>query len=469
MKKIITLSINILFLASIADAQQPANPGFETWSVQTFYDEPTPYMSSNQWTFSFLPMGNVIKSTGSFHSTYAAQLTTVSSGTDTIMGGLFIGIPGQGGVKGGIPYTGQPDSITSYVRYNILTNDTAYMIVGFKKSGAIMTIASKYFVGTQSAYKRFSMPSNLPVSPAPDSIIVIITSSSLDGVKMPGSTLVIDSITFKGTNQGFPNPSFETWVTKTSEEPDNWTTINFAATTTLSATKSTSSHSGTYAIRIETIEAFGGDTLGLVTNGYFGNDGPEGGMKVNANPSKITGWYKYTAVGLDTAIAAAETFNNGVRLDSSLKKLPPTNTYTYFELPFTYNNFPYTDTLNIVFGSGNFADSTSYFGSGSVLYVDDIAVVYLPVGTADEPTIKSNSVFPNPFSDLAIFRFDNPNGLTHELLIYDILGNHVMKKENITTGSIVIQRNQLPAGIYQYSIVEKHSGKISASGKLVID
>lgn len=152
-----------------------------------------------------------------------------------------------------------------------------------------------------------------------------------------------------------------------------------------------------------------------------------------------------------------------------MRKLPPTNTYTYFELPFTYNTFPYADTLTIVFASGNFSDSTNYFGLGSVLYIDDISVVYLPVGMAEQPTGAPHSVFPNPFSDLAVFNFSNPNGWSHVLIIYDLLGNTVLEKGNITSGSTLIQRNQLTSGVYQYSIIEKQSGKISASGKLVID
>ena len=135
----------------------------------------------------------------------------------------------------------------------------------------------------------------------------------------------------------------------------------------------------------------------------------------------------------------------------------------------SYNNFPYIDTFNIAFASSNIDNSSTYVGLGSVLYLDDIGIVYNPLSTGTEYTHATHSVFPNPFSDVAVFTFDNINNENHELVIYDILGNEVIKKENITTNSVMLQRNNLLPGIYQYRITENKNGRISAIGKLVID
>ena len=51
----------------------------------------------------------------------------------------------------------------------------------------------------------------------------------------------------------------------------------------------------------------------------------------------------------------------------------------------------------------------------------------------------------------------------------DILISAGMKKENITSNSILIQRSNLPSGIYGYNIREMQGGKIAAMGKLVIE
>ena len=146
-----------LFVSSFSFAQQISNGGFENWTVNTLYEEPDSFLSTNSWVYTSNGSGNVTKSTSAYHGLYAAQLTTVQTPSDTMFGGLFIGSPGNQDVNGGIPYTGQPDSISVYVKYNIQPNDTAFFIVAFKNSGNMISMAVKTFIGTQLTYKRISI------------------------------------------------------------------------------------------------------------------------------------------------------------------------------------------------------------------------------------------------------------------------------------------------------------------------
>lgn len=467
MKKYFTSAF--LFVSSFSFAQQISNGGFENWTVNTLYEEPDSFLSTNSWAYMSSGTGNVTKSLSSFHGLYAAQLTTVLTPNDTMFGGLFIGSPGNQGVNGGIPYTGQPDSISVYVKYNIQPNDTAFFIVAFKNSGNMISMAVKTFIGTQLTYKRISIATNLPVSPIPDSLVAIISSSNLDPPRMPGSTLTLDSITMIGTNQPFPNPSFENWTPKTSEEPDNWTTINFgvAPSNPLSATKSTNVYNGTYAIRIETINTVWGQQMGFITNGYFGQNGPSGGMPVFANPQKITGYYMYFPIGPDTALASGQLYSNSIVIDSNMIKLTAKNTYTYFEIPFQYNGWPVADTLNIAFSSKNMFDTINN-GLGSVLYVDDLNILYNPVGIFSQENSVVQSVYPNPFSNQAVIIFKNENS-SYTIELYDEMGKLARKYEDVKSNSLVISKDKLKNGIYHFKIVDRKNDNISGSGKIIVE
>ena len=141
MKKIITLSA-FAFSFLFSFAQQIPNNDFENWTTQTLFEEPDSFATFNSSAFFILPGGNVKKVAVPFHGSYAARLTTVANSTDTILGALVIGNPVQNGIQGGLPYTGMPDSISVHVMYNVLANDTAFCIIGFKKPMAEVLAAN---------------------------------------------------------------------------------------------------------------------------------------------------------------------------------------------------------------------------------------------------------------------------------------------------------------------------------------
>ena len=458
------LASAFVLVSVFSHAQQILNGNFENWTMQTLYEDPNGYLSTNGWTYPSLPGGNVIKTTSSYHAQFACQLTTIQAAADTMFGGLFIGTPGNKTINGGIPYTGQPDSVSAYMKFNIQPGDTAIFIVGFKNSGSIIAMGVQMFTGVQNTYKRISFPTNL--TSAPDSMIAIISSSRLDPPRMPGSSLTIDSITFIGSTQTFPNPDFENWTPLTVEEPDNWTTINFGKTSIPSATKSANSYSGAYALRLETIQTSWGDTAGFIMKGTFGQNGPTGGMQVFSNPSKITGYYEYFPVGNDTAFGSAFSFINSMRVDSSFIPFTAKSTYTYFEIPLNYSGWPYVDTLNIIFSSSVITKSN--VNLGSVLYIDSLNILYLPTGISENENYLKQSVYPNPFSNTAIISLQGIQEKTVDCYIYDLIGNVVMKKENITSNAVVINRNNLPAGMYQYRISLRNTSTVIAAGKLMI-
>jgi len=386
MKQILLLSI-LFFLAfiSISNAQPIANGSFENWTISNLYNDPSTYSTANLQSYFTNGVGNVNRTTDKYHGNYAAHLETVTNGTDTVPGIMYIGTIGNS-FTGGIAYSSKPTWARCYTKYNIQEDDTAVIYIFFKNNGNIIGIAGQEMVGSKTDYSLDSMYVNWYYPVSPDTIFVLISSSKLDGSKMPGSTLTIDSISFKGTTaiDPFPNGDFEDWTPTNIEEPDSWKTTNFANTFdgNYAATKTADSYDGTYALKLKNVATIWGDTLALTTNGSIGSNGPSGGQPVTQNPQKVSFWYKYAPVGNDTAFAIVFTYRvdpfsgSTVLAEQSVVKLNAATNYTLIEMPLAYNNGPIVDSVNITFASGNIVDTAAYIGLGSTLLIDKVEISY---------------------------------------------------------------------------------------------
>jgi len=397
-------------------------------------------------------------------SPFGARLETVSNGVDTIPGLMLIGTPGNGTINGGLFYTTKPDSMIGYVKYNEQFQDTASIILFFKNSGVMIGAAFAKFHDSQANYVRFSVPCFWFYPTTPDTLAVLISSSNLDGIKKPGSFFTIDSLSVK--EGAFTTPIFngemELWSDVSSEDPDNWTTTNIGSVFSgnLAVTKSLNAKDSLYAVSIKNVPTVWNDTLGYLLKGVIGNNGPDGGMPVSLNPSKVTGWYQYFPVGLDTAMAGllSSRFDgiNSINLDSNIIPLPPVGIYTYFEIPLTYNSWPTTDTLAILFTSGNIMNQNSYVGLGSELLIDKLDIVYNPVGmTGNNFGNEDFVVFPNPTDNNAFVQFNSPSKSNYTLTIFDCFGQLVSTKTyppNATSDIYKIDVSSYTSGIYLFNL-----------------
>jgi Secretion system C-terminal sorting domain len=87
--------------------------------------------------------------------------------------------------------------------------------------------------------------------------------------------------------------------------------------------------------------------------------------------------------------------------------------------------------------------------------------------TTSNPEIKSQTsvkVYPNPFSDYAIFELEN-NAVDARLVVYNLLGKDVMQMP--FSGNMArINAAQLPLGIYVFNIEQKNGDRIG-QGRIV--
>lgn len=476
MKKLILFIVPFVFFYKL-NAQTVPNGGFENWATEYYFDEPNFGLTSNLQSYYSTFTGNVQKSSDAYAGSYAARLVTVSNNTDTIPGLIFLGTPNGPNLQGGIPINVRPDSLKCYAKFNIQPNDTAYIVIAFKKFGISTPVGGVQlvFTGVQNNYQAYTAAINwVDATTVPDSLVGFFSSSSINAQypPVPGSELLLDNIGFTGV-VGAPSTNFETWNTIESLEPVDWWTPNFILINQAPCvTQSTDAHSGQYALSIKNVVGNFGDTLGFATNGYFGTNDFSGGMGISQNPVKVTGYYKYAPVGPDTALVGIfiskfdPLFGVSVRLDSMLIKLPAASNYTYFELPLNYNGWPVADTLNITFVAGNFINDSSLLIPGSVLLVDDIEVLFNPVSVQDFTFENTWQVYPNPAQNVIYIKL--PKGEFNQTFkLYDAKGALVFEGNcQYQDGMIAsIDISEVPQGLYFYQIL---NGTSLQKGKLTI-
>lgn len=201
MKKLL-LVLSLAFVAfTPALAQNPTpNPGFEAWTSQANYWNPTGWNHLNSQT-AILGVFTCTRGTGADarSGTYGIKLTTKSVFGITANGiastATLVTTPPYG-VTGGIPYTGRPDSISGWFKYTPAnSNDSGFVqfvllgssndTIGFVKFNTPNTA-----VGT---WTRFSRPINYFSSASPTTSYWILSSS--DGVNaVVNSSIVIDDL-----------------------------------------------------------------------------------------------------------------------------------------------------------------------------------------------------------------------------------------------------------------------------------
>ena len=471
MKKSTVILLSVFLISLMGKTQTISNAGFENWSDQLLYEDPDGYSSSNAVSISALGQPNALKTTDAWSGNYAVTLETVPTAENPVKGAVYIGQIGEDMIWGGMPFTERADSVTGYVKYDVKPGDTAYVGVLFKKLGQPLGVCLATFLGTQTEYQYFSQPVQwfIPVV-SPDTIVVAILSSALFGEAVVGSTLTIDDVSFVGTTAAFPNGDFENWTEYNSEEADDWISTNIFSKTLgyTPVEKSLDSYEGNFAVRLENMPTYFGDSIAGITNGHFSFDGPVGGMPVVQIPETLSGYYKYTASDNSNAMVAVKLFKyNSALGESELLEqdslvLTPANSYTPFEINVQYEAYPPPDTVNIFF----LVENQYQEKSGGVLLVDDLNITFKPVAVESNNLELQGRVFPNPAVDNLFIETAHNDNENISVSLFNTTGTEILHKQFTATSSIMtLDVSKLPSGIYFYRI---NSGDKLMQGKILI-
>lgn len=226
------LIIFVLTISTLGYSQLP-NPDMENWTNDGTFDNPDGWDTSNRNFFGIVSFNPVHKETGAFHGSYCAKLETIEAqnggNTVTVSGILTLGIfdvnlsDQTAVIKGGMPYTGKPDRLRGYYKYNPVGADSCGFLVDVKKWNSAQSksdvIGHGQFVsGATSTWTLFEFPITYTSSATPDTINVVFSSSDTATLNI-GSVLWVDSIAFVGGTSAvneviaesefhvFPNPA----------------------------------------------------------------------------------------------------------------------------------------------------------------------------------------------------------------------------------------------------------------------
>lgn len=447
MRNFYLLLFSVFSFALCAQNSIP-NGGFENWT-STSFNQLDNYVTRPGISLFITGALTTTRSNDRFNGNFSIRMETKSTAEDTIAG---VFTSGDFDTENGFPYSQQPDSIVGYYKSDVKAGDSAFIVVRFSNAGTIFSFQVIDFVGVQNSWTRFSVPLNLAMTP--DSMFIAATSSNLInevGIQ-PGSWLMLDSLHFVGTGitQQIVNGDFENWTSSTFEEPSFWSTTNAATAETgsNSATRTTDSHSGISALRLETIVFFEDDTFGIVSNGVFGDSIIRGGQPFSSTFDTLVGYYKYSPIGLDTAGVSLTFFRNGNIIGGSFNTLTAQSTYTEFRIPFVLPQVP--DTMRIDIFSSIGEDIV-----GSTLFIDGLTLNSI-ITSLDKnlEEVKNLKLYPNPASDQLNINF-SPLERAVELQLMDALGR-VYQREMLSKGQmgLALELSPLKKGIYYLRLID---------------
>ena len=204
-KKLLLTATAAMFFTYINAQNAIPNAGFETWTSQGSYDDCSGWGTIDQPVSSAcFCKGTAVKTAvaGEVHSgTLAMKLKTLSVFGQTAPGITATGTINQTtqGIDGGVVYNLRPDSIVGWYRFTPSGTDTGSVEITLSKwntgtSKRDVVAHAKFTQNTSVAsYARFAQALTYSLTGAPDTMVVILLSSSTTAPQV-NSTMWVDDL-----------------------------------------------------------------------------------------------------------------------------------------------------------------------------------------------------------------------------------------------------------------------------------
>ena len=274
--------------------------------------------------------------------------------------------------------------------------------------------------------------------------------------------------------QAVSNLGLESWSTRSTavstgvEAPANWLTDDDlvaqsegqqlpASFNTL--TKTTDSHSGSFAAKLET------DASGFPSYFILGSriatssSNSLGGVPFTGRPAQFQFYYKLAGPSAltDSAYVQLEltaTVNGASQtvgfVAQTLTNPAATSSYTLASFPVTYVSAATPDSVHLVFLSGTAGSITT----GTAVYIDDINLGTIS-STRNATLSAAVSVSPNPSPDgRYLLSTTEPALLAAPLTVLDAMGRVVRREAaSAATASRTLDLSTLPGGFYTVQLL----------------
>ena len=284
--------------------------------------------------------------------------------------------------------------------------------------------------------------------------------------KLLSITSIALVVAFMPTAQStVPNGNFEAW---SGQNATSWNNLNGVAPGSCTkATLAADIHGGAAAIILKTLSVFGNTAPGTAATGTINllAQTVTGGTPFTERPDSLTGWYKYTPQGNDagnivaillTADPARDTIGVAVFFPSTT-----VSSYTYFKVAFEYRlpDAP-TQAIFLLASSGATGGVVN-----TLMYVDDLGVVYNPTIGVDEATAtKEITVYPNPVSENLYVNMAGIMGAN--VTMFDITGKKVAQ-HNLSEKTNNINVAAFANGMYVYQVINS-ANEVLKTGKFIV-
>ncbi len=267
--------------------------------------------------------------------------------------------------------------------------------------------------------------------------------------------LMISLMTLSSMAQQIPNGDMETWTISGSFSPDgeyptDWSTVNNTIPDVqawlLSQTclqEVTDVHGGSFAAHLITVappvSGFP-NVNGIVTNGDINETtyAVENGIAFTARPDSLVGYFKAIPVGTDFAtIEFVLKDGNEDTLGWARFEAPNTivANYTRFSVPVVYSSAATPTTAVVLLSSSDGFNSII----GSELWVDDLELIYNPIGIEEEKLDNSTAWYNG---NSIVLDLTKSNSRNVQVSVIDLAGKEVYSSK--TSGS---QKHFIPANV----------------------
>jgi hypothetical protein len=324
-------------------------------------------------------------------------------------------------------------------------------------------------------------------------------------MKYPITLILVAFTATMHAQTSIQNGDFELWenVGSGKEEPtcfnSNKTGTDWATSGPQTCYRDTSTlNGGSYSARIETKTFVFAIVNGSITTGIINapttskEDGYIGTIK-NADlsdirrmsfvgrPDSLVGWYKYTQGGSAEIGKVKAILHMGhyydpdtvssYHPDSSMNKIaetefltPPSDisTWTRFSMAFNYVSSNNPDYIMINVTSSNDQLTST---SGSVLWLDDLSVVYNSFSAIAEASPLNNNTIVTVDNKMIYVDFGDKNQGESILSIYDLTGKIVSTHMLSSIKKNTVDISVLHSGLYLYQV---RGDSIQKTGKLFL-
>lgn len=410
--------------ALMAQENQLPNIGFEDWSFSNTSETLDDWISSEM---EYPGSGLATKATG-YTNDFSLRLESKSIDGEPTFGFAILGNFGDLGPNEHVYYPYPVDSITFYMRHSMVGNDSLTLVFSQRNTGFEPTVEFKTVGGEQTDWTRYSFA--LPAATQDSFLIAVASGNAMQGITNIGSWLEIDNVqlvsSITGNGPALPNNDFENWTTTAELDLNGWYSFNsfFPPGMDGNMSQSNNAYTGSYAVELETFEAFGDTIPGFLSLGPINNGGDFGAVPFTANPTEISLAYNYNPAGNDTAFVFMQFFSNDVTIYQQI--IPLANTSgIYLPLTVPLQAFATPDSLSLIAYSGD--------NVGSVLLLDDMEFKGGNVGL-EEQALKAIQLYPNPSTGMVSLRFES--AMSNPIIsVYNLQGALVHREQVVLNGT----------------------------------